>query len=408
MPVFRSLLRTEWLLVILFAILFAVLLPGRMAVPTEVLFADDASEYDRIARAFLDGTVIPTDREPGYPLFLSLAYFIGGEGSRIAIFVLQALLHVGASVVFARSLSAITSRRASLFALGFLLLFPEVFHLIFTVYREGVAMDLVLLFCASFMHLSRSHSARWLTVAAFAIALLGLTYFPLVPPLALLLIVTAFVRALSWKQVVLLGCGLLVPLGAWMAALSQTDVQCLVPGCERSGLAWHVRGQQVLSLSFLDPPRCLFVEYVTRDLDSIPRSCQFWKEVQYLSDEQIPVDVAGDTGKELVLQYPLLHIWTSMWWFVEYHFPYFNGWGMKYNALAALSTLILLVGCFLSIRTRWTREMWLLAGFALAAALFFAVINVEPRYRMPMLGVYVLFASVGYSSLLERWQRKQA
>src|SRR3989344_3618735 len=100
---------------VLFALLWGVLLSTRLIEPASVTFQSDAREYSLVAVHLLqdgmyslDGITSTAEREPGYSFFLASVYGIFGIENRIAVYFMQGLLYLIASVFFAREFRKIT------------------------------------------------------------------------------------------------------------------------------------------------------------------------------------------------------------------------------------------------------------------------------------------------------------
>lgn len=405
---------------ILFAAIWALLLPSRLAIPASQTFTDDAGSYHKGALHLLhdgmysmDGIHPLTDREPGYSLFLAGIYGVAGDGNRVAIFLAQAILFVLAVCFFCREVSFIHKPVAPLL-FAILLLEPAAFHLIFSALREGFALVLFLAFLTSLFAWKRTK--KWLPAIATGVfaGALSLAYFPLFP----VAIVTIITAAILWRFSVLkticaaLICVLCIAALMHRNSLDTTPGRCVVPGCVRSSMAWVVRGGQVETFTALDPFRCLWAEYITRDLSSRPPACAFGGQIKTRWPDGVDAHLeeltaAASSARETLLRHPVHYGWISAVWAFKFHLPYVDSWGMTYNALEALYTVLLYAGIVILLfrRKEWKSHYLLCLIIIIATTGLFALVDVEPRYRMPIVPAYALLAAAGYISVRYTTQR---
>ncbi|TSC80447.1 MAG: hypothetical protein G01um101425_101 [Candidatus Peregrinibacteria bacterium Gr01-1014_25] len=393
----------------LFIIAWSLLLPGRLAEPATQTFADDAGDYHNVAAhlvregMYSSGGIVPTnEREPGYSIVLALIYTVAGIGNRWAIFFAQAALQLIGAVVFMREWARWSSPRSATIAFVFLLLSPAVLHLVFFAYREAIAGSFMLLWFASLLRWLRT--AHWPAAVAAGLAggAVAMTYMPLLPLLLLVPCICLLLRDARLQCAVLL-CITIVPLLLWVGRNMQhpATAECLLGGCTRGAAAWYVRSRQVTDLALWDPPRCLWAEYISHDIRRLPAACDFG----VLAEHPLPVDPALRRIAERAMQHealgkimehPAMHLWTSLWWLAEFHLPYVNGWGFAYNILETIATATLLLGALLAFVRRRSPLLLMTAVIIIGSATF-AMIDVEPRYRMPLLGAYAALASLGFT-----------
>lgn len=396
---------------VLFAGITLALLPGRLAEPPTQTFNDDAGEYHRCAANMLrtgmyssDGIDPSNEREPGYSIFLASVYALTGVGNRAAIFVTQSLLFAVCALLLCDELRRRYSARAAAIALGFLLLSPAIFHLNLFAYRESVAGALFLLSLAFLLRWRRTSSPSFAIATGGVMGVLCLTYLPLLPVVLLLAGLQIFTRRWThWLMICLLA---LAPLGGWAARnlAHPATANCALAGCDRSALAWYVRARQVTDLALLDPPRCLWAQYITRNLDGLPKACTF-RVAQDIPKDAAPRDISSQAIATIRGNLPM-HLWTSAFNVGEFHLPYVNGWGMLYNLAEAAATLALYLGILLGLPALRLRKHWIFLFSILATTALFALIDVEPRYRMPILGAYAALAGIGYDKVMKNGKLK--
>jgi hypothetical protein len=394
----------------LFLLLLFSLLPSRLAEPYSQTFSGDALQYSILAEHLLregtyslDGVVPSSEREPGYSLFLALIYFLFSFENRTALFVLQGLLYLFASLFFTREFARGSSKRAAALCFLFLVLTPSVFHSLLSAYREGFALSITLLFAAAFLVTLR---VRTFTSALLSGLLLGLLLLTYLSFLFLPLLLLPFLRTLHfpWRLTLPL---LLIPLlvfSPWVVRNLVQGQSCLLGGCGRAAFMWVVRGEQVRTLRGLDSFRCLSAEYLSRELPERLRACsteELYSVSQATSWEEDELLRAGEEGRRAVLRALPRYLGHSLVLALEYHFPYVNGWGFVYNLLELSATMVLSMGVLLSLSVLH-KEQWfflLLIGYA---TMVFALTEAIPRYRLPILFCYAALASLGYTRLLCR------
>lgn len=403
--------------IVLFVAVWSGLFVYMMGQPLGRTFGGDAVGYSNgavhiVQEGFysLDGVKPQSDREPGYSLLLAVVYAIAGMENRAAVFIMQGLLYLLAAVTFARQLGRSVTPRAGGIAFLLLAVMPSGFHTIFFLNRECLALALFLLILALMLQLKE----RWGWTAAiglgFLFGALLLTYIPLLfLPLFFVPVV------LLWKMPKRLLIPLLVipyiVVGLWGARnYAYTGHACLA-GCERSSMYWYVRGVQSQEVKGLEPIRCLWAEYVSRDWTGRSRSCSFNRLMHELWTFHPPTFEEGlrlgAQGRQMILRNFGSYLWFSTVDVLELHLPYVNGWGRIYNILAALSTAILYIGilCALAdLRRRWKFYALFVLPMLCVTGVF-VLTDATPRYLMPVIGSYVALSAIGYDRVLERRRR---
>ncbi len=376
----------------------------------------DAFQYDTLARSLatkgmfsLDGVAPFFEREPGYSVFLAGVYVAFGVGNYTAAFVVQGLLHVCAMYVFIRSVRPFLSGVAPVLLAVFLLFSPPVFHALFSLTRESLALSLAMFVSASTFTLLRRPSIGWAFLSGALLGALVLVNIPF------LLFPVGFAAMLLWWKVpwrlvllALVTCiSVVVPWG--LRNLAHRDMLCLT-GCYRSALQWYVRGEQAQHIGVgAEPAMCLWAEYVSRDWSDRSPYCSFngvwhlkWPEgfVGVPEDAQVASD-----GQAKILTHLPSYLWFSLFEVVELHLPYVNGWGRAYNLAAVIWTAIVYVGCILSLSLLRRREYLLIAAFVGYVTLLYALTDATPRYLVPILHCYAFLAVLGYTGLQRLWSK---
>lgn len=376
----------------------------------------DPYQYDALARSLvlhgtfsLDGVTPFFEREPGYSVFLAAVYAVFGVGSYAAVFALQAALHAAATFSFARSVRAFLPRGATTALAASLLFAPPVFHALFALTRESVALSLAMFFTAAVFSLLR---APTLAKAAGAGALLGFLILVNIP---FMLFPVGFAALLLWWRIpwtrVLLctavAAAVLAPWGIRNEV--HRGAPCLT-GCYRSALQWYVRGEQAEHIGVgIEPAMCLWAEYVSRDWSARSPYCSF-NGVWHLKWPEGFVGVPEDAriareGQAKIVSHLLSYAWFSLFEIVELHLPYVNGWGRAYNLSAVAWTAAAYVGCALSLPFLRRREYLLFAAFMAYTTALFALTDATPRYLVPILHCYAFLAIVGYTGAYTPWKK---
>ncbi len=413
---FLRLLRhpATWVSVV-FLLIVLLLLPGRVGVPPEQTFLDDASQYHQAAvhvarEGFfsIDGVQPYAYREPGYSVFLGMVYIVAGIGNRAAIFLAQAALLLAAALFFASQLRHIgVSSRARTLFLALLLLQPSVFHVVFFVYRECFVLALMLLLAGALLQFHYSRSWSWAVACGVALAIISLTYLSfLFLPVALIAACWAYRWQPRFALAIIVLPYALVSL--WGARNYAADGRFRLIDTDRTAVMWYVRGEQAQRVTGWEPARCLWAEYISRNWDGRSDACSFnslmhakWPQGKPLGTE----DAIAQAGKAKIRSHFANYAWFSAWEVVEFHLPYVNGWGRLYNMLAAVGSLVLYAGCILWLPHALRRDMWLfplIAGYTVAV---FVLTDATPRYLMPVIFCYALVASVGYTEAFTRLRR---
>lgn len=402
--------------VVLFLAVWCALLPGRLAFPRETFFSHDPGDYSNAAVSLaaygtysVDGSTPFSHREPGYSAFLAVVYRAFGPENRLAIFASQGLLYLTALLVFARELRKATSTAPAAFCVLLLVLIPEIYHALFTAYREGYTLCLLLLLSAAVLRLCERPSWTLAALTGLGLGVLTLTYYSF---LFLPLFLAPFLRAtgLRGRHVAVLAAASYVALVPWAARNYFSDGHFRIISPFRTAVMWHVRGEQAERVKGLEPLRCLWSEYISRDWEGRSPACSFnglmhakWPDGKLLGDE----DEIAREGRRKIALHPASYLWSSAFEVLELHLPYVNGWGRTYNVLASAGVVILYIGCLLSLRVIWRREYALFFGLILYNTVVFSLTDATPRYLVPVISCYAVLSAVGYASALGRLHRRR-
>ena len=398
----------------LFVMVWLLVLPSVLRQPLSATLAGDAIGYSDPAKYLitkgmytLDGNVPTYEREPGQSVFLAGLYLLFGIENRTAAFAGEAILYLLTSFLFIRELERWTSKRASTICFVILLALPPAFQLTFTLLRESLTLSLMLLLMTLLLRLLRSPSlGSALLVGALLTGMIFTTmafvFLPLVLVPALL-----FYRIPARLTVPILLIPFLM-VSFWSLRSYRGIGHVCLSGCYRPAAMWYVRGEQAEKLTDLEPLRCLWSEYISRDWTGRSEACSYnslmhgkWKTPEQVVDHNANVVIARE-GQRKVLAHFGGYLWDSLFEIFELHIPYVHSWGRIYNVLTALSSLVLYIGSFLAF-SLWFRKPWnLFFVIMLYATFVFSLTDATPRYLVPVLFCYVTFAALGYDRLLAR------
>jgi 4-amino-4-deoxy-L-arabinose transferase-like glycosyltransferase len=237
------------------------------------------------------------------------------------------------------------------------------------------------------------------------LGLLILTYYPF---LFLPLFIAGFwlfeQRRRSHLLVLILCC--VLPLSLWIARNGIIAGKFALIEGRRSGICWYVRGEQAEKATGLEPFRCLWSEYVSRDWSGRSDACSFnavwharWPEGQDRARADDIAD-AGREGQAKIRSHVLSYLWFSVFEVLEFHIPFVGGgWSHLFNMYASLTGAIMYVGCLFGL-TRLRRKhliLLVIVGYTVAV---FCLTDATPRYAVPILFCYSAIAGIGYDRLL--------
>lgn len=402
--------------IFLFTLVWALLLPSRLLVPSEDTFSHDPGAYNQAAihlaqEGFYstDGITPTFEREPGYSTFLAVVYTLFGIENRLAIFFIQGVLTLLAALFLYQELRQLMGERIAMIFLFLFLALPSVWHTIFSAYRENFALVLLLLFTTSFLRFQRSPSWGSATLAGVLLSAIILTYIPF-------LFFPLFLLPLFWFSRVRVGeeyssptryfLVLLLPylvVSLWGVRNTLQGVGFSVAAPERSTIVQHVRGEQAEYLRGFEPFRCLWSEYISRDWTGRPHQCSYNAVMHALGENprflEDPAGLATE-GRWKILAFFPHYLWFSLVEVLELHLPFVNGWGFSYNVLAALSTIVLFIGILLSLPFIFRREYGIFLALIFYSTALYSLTDATPRYLMPVLFCYALLSAVGYGRIL--------
>lgn len=377
------------------------------------LFTSDAEHYSQAAIHLLaqglysiDGTTPFFAREPGMSIFLAGIYALFGNENGLALVILQGILFFFASLFFSHEVSKTFSSRIGTFCFFLLLTHISVLHTIFSAYRECLAL---ILFLTSFAFLLRLERQRSFSDAFFAGALLGggiLTYisflfFPLLLPIVLR------VCSVAWRHIVIVFIVTYAVASPWIIRNATYGERAYAESQVRMTYVWHVRGVQAEKVMGLEPLRCLYAEYISRDWAGLSDACSFNSVKNRLIAETNVTDHAAEItkeGQQKILRHPVSYLWFSLVDTLELHMPFVGGgWSGEYNLLAMISSIFLYIGCLMGLPALRDRRMLLFLSLALYNTAFFALTDATPRYLLPVLFCYALLGAIGYDRSLARF-----
>lgn len=409
----------RWLLTGLVLYLFcaAILFPFLIGVPWDSVFASDAVGYSTGAKNLLlqgfytfDGVHPFLDREPGMSFFLVPIYALFGIENVFGLVLVQSVLYFLAAWWFCVSLAKIADGKAAGMCFLLLLTSGSVFHTIFSAYRECLVLTLFLCFGAAY--LSTRTKSSWIMTILMGI-LLGyiiLTYYSFVfLPLFLIPAWWRDRRSLKELTVVFLVCyAVLLP---WALRNYSYDGRFRIIDNRRTAVMWYVRGEQAQQIRGLEPIRCLWSEYVSRDWTGRSPACSYnglmnthWSEG---FDLQADYGEEARAGKAKILANVPFYLWFSLFEITELHLPYLGGgWSHAYNLYAALTAAILYVGFFVGIRRLKDPAFSLFLALIVYNTAVFILTDATPRYLLPVFFCYAAVAGIGYADILSRTQKR--
>lgn len=400
----------------LFIVGFVVLLPGRMAMSPEDTFSHDPGAYNggaihlvRDGFYSLDGVTPYTEREPGYSVFLAALYAFFGLENRLAIFLAQGMLTLSSALFLYRELRHAVRERAASVAIALLLLLPSVMHTVFSAYRENLALTLAMLFTAVFLRLQHRPTARTAVLAGILLGSLLLTYLPLL--FSILLLPLLLLRANIPQRFLVVVAGIPICFVLFWGTRNAWHGQGFSLGAtDRSTIVQHVRGEQAEQLRGLEPLKCLWSEYISRDWSQRSPYCSYNAVMHALvANPRYPVEARAiaHEGRAKIIKYFPHYLWFSLTDIIELHLPYVNGWGRTYNMLAALGTTIMFIGILFALPSLRKRELSVFLFFIIYAIGIYSLTDATPRYLIPVLFCYAVLAGVGYDAVMTRFAKRQ-
>lgn len=395
---------------VVYLLIFSFLLWNRVALHRQDIYTGDADAYHRGAVNLtqygmysLNGVTPYIEREMGMSFFLAATYFFAGTNNPLVTLSLQGLLYLCSACFFVTALKKHTTARISHLTFFFLILAPSIFHAELTFYREGLTLSLFLLFATAFLHFLDRASWRAASLTGLFLGLIIFTYIPfLFLPLFLLGFFWLFSLPKKYLTVVL-GIPFVI-LCAWGTRNYLLDGRFRLTDTYRTAVMLYARAEQAEQVHGLEPYRCLYAEYISRDWSNRSPACSTTR----LSHVLWPKGPRGDEmqiaaeSKKKILRYFPYYVWYSVSEVVELHLPFVNGWGRSYNILAMFYQVMLFVGCAMALRVSSGKHSAFLLMLILYSTALFSLTDATPRYHLPTLFCYITFAAVGYDALLKR------
>ncbi|MBP9773592.1 MAG: glycosyltransferase family 39 protein [Candidatus Peribacteraceae bacterium] len=399
---------------VLYAILCAVVFSSWLPYGPADGFAGDADAYNRgainLAQSGFysyDGIHPTAEREPGYSLFLAVIYWIFGIGNFRAVFIVQALVYVAAVTLFCRQLVPMAGKRTAGIAFFLLLTQISVFHAIFTLYREISALIALLLFATVFLSYQRKSTymkaiGMGITLGYSILCYFSFLFFPFA------LVGLLLWQKFPWKHI-------LISFLICMSIVSVWVLRNKAYGDSASMASWrvsvmlYVRGEQAVRVTGTEPFMCLWAEYISRNWEGRSSACSFngvmHTELPEKFDQTFAAKISGE-AKQKILSHIGNYLWFSVFEILELHLPFVGaGWSRLYNIAASVTLLCTYIGCLFSwlyVRMKKYLLFVLLIGYNTS---FFILTDATPRYLMPVIFCYVLFAALGYNRLLTRFTK---
>lgn len=393
-----------------FLIVFgAFFLPIQLRKSADLVFSNDADDYNRAALSLShsgfysrDGATPLVEREPGYSVFLAFVYLLFGEGNRIAIYSVTALLYLLAVFLFTRQIARRTSPAQSTLTFLMLLFFPSVFLALSLIYRELFTLSLLLLFSALFLSYQADRQMLKVVLMGILLGAAVLTYIPFLFLPFVLAALLFFLRAPRRHVVFLLVIPLLFTTLWGLRNWSFTGEFELTAGQRVDGIT-YMRAQKAAHLAPHEYFTCFYEEYVLRDFHNPycltnPLLHELGANIQ---SSVTTLERARAEARSLLLQHPFGFLWGSFAEVLEFHFPFFDG-NTLYNIAALLAYIFLYLGVLFGIRAVRDPQYALFWVLPLYAMLVFALTDATPRYHMPTLFCYIVFSARGYIHLVER------
>jgi hypothetical protein len=384
----------------------------------DIFIGGDSADYSTAARHILQHATYSMDgihpffeREPAYSFFLAVLYGVFGIENLLAIFIAQAFLLYIATFFFCSELSKFTQSRVAGITFLMILSSGSVLHTVFIVYREIFGLSMLLLSAGFFLQaLRRSTIESWI-VAGFFQSVLILTLFSVFfLPLFTAIGCLFFARSRRVGIMVFL-LSAYVPVSLWAMRNYQQTGHFRVIGNQRTAVMWYVRGEQAERLHGLEPLRCLYAEYVSRSWEGLSSACSF----NALMHERWPggfdrskdYSTVAAEGRRKIFAHPVSYAWFSIVDSIELHIPFVGGgFSSIFNLYAALSGALLYLGVLIGVWRVWRtlHLLWILP--ILYNILVYCLTDATPRYLVPFLLFYAVFAGFGYDWLLAKVRKR--
>lgn len=349
------------------------------------------------------------EREPGMPVFLAGVYAVFGAQNVMAVFFIQAFLYLVAVLIFCRAIRPSIGDIAMCITAGVLLLSPLILKITFSLYRESLALSLFLFGISALITWIHTRKGPFAVIAGALLGCAILVYAPLLL-LPIFLLPFFFILKLRWQHIVLFLCAVGIVCAPWVVRNIQLQGSPCFTGCYRNVLQWYVRAEQSEQLFGLEPLRCLYAEYISRDWSGRSPYCSFnavWHSKWPEGFVGVPADaeVTKVSQQKIFANFPN-YLWMSLFEIVEFHIPFVGAFGgTTLNLAISLGMLIVYIGCacWLWFLVRYRRrpavlEVLLLLIMAYSIALF-ALTDATPRYLVPLFFCYAVLSGIGFDQL---------
>lgn len=406
---------TFGILIILFALVVTAFGFWVASLPTSEIISGDGAVYSTLAENILttggytwEGKPF-FEREPGMSVFLAGVYGVFGAKNVMAVFIIQALIYLGAVLLFCRVIRASVGDTATILTAAILLLSPVIFKVTFSLYRESQALSLLLFVTSTCITWIRTQKIVFALLAGVLLGAAMLVYAPLLLlPIFLLPFFVLLKR--KWQHIALFLCAVGIVCAPWVIRNINLQGSPCFTGCYRNVLQWYVRAEQSEQLFGLEPLRCLHAEYISRDWSERSPYCSFnavWHMKWPEGFVGVPEDavVARESQHKILANFPN-YLWMSLFEIIEFHTPFVGAFGgTTLNLAISLGMLFTYIGCacwlvFLCIQRRRPSvlETLLILIMTYSIALF-ALTDATPRYLVPLFFCYAVLSGIGFDQL---------
>lgn len=381
-------------------------------VPKHLAFVGDSLTYSLGGVHLLnlhlysqDGVHPFLEREPVYSFFLAMIYAVFGVWNSSAIFLIQALLYWILSILFVTVLARTLGTRIATICFFILLSSPSVLHGVFIVYREAFVLCLFLLLAIGVLSIVHRDRLGMAIMIGVVLGLIPLAYYSFIA-LPFFVIFYLWFERVSKRSLFLILSLTVVIVSAWGFRNQSIDGKFRIAGFSRSTIMWYVRGEQAERVHGLEPLRCLWSEYVSRDWTGRSDACSFnylmntkWPKGESTIDRSVAVDAFVKIRSHFGW-----YLWGSLFQVLELHLPFVGGgWPFIFNLLAAIGTFFLYLGCLFAWRSVLDRRLFFFLLLIAYNAASFGVIAATPRYLIPVSFCYAVFAAIGYEKILKHF-----
>lgn len=392
-----------------------VIFPFVIGIPWFSFFESDAGEYSLPAQHLLssyfysfDGVHPFVEREPVMSFFLVPIYFFFGIENAVALAAVQTVLLFISAWFFCEAFAKRQGSRAAGICFLILLTSGSVLHTVFSAYRECLILSLLLFFSGLYLQYGKRPVVESM-VMGLLLGLVILGYYSFVFfPVFLLAVWLRDKRPLRHFLVLITVSIALV--SSWGLRNALHDGRFRIIDSNRTAVMWYVRGEQAERVHGLEPFRCLWSEYVSRNWDGRSDACSYnglmharWPQgflaVGDFAD-------AADAGKGKIMTHFPSYLWFSVFEILELHLPYLGGgWSAFYNQYASLTQLILAIGVLAGLLRVFDKRLSLFVAFAVYNTFVFILTDATPRYLLPVFFAYAALAGVGYDHLLKAFRK---